>query len=481
MNTGPITFGSLCSGIEAASSAWLPLGWRCLWLAEVDKPASAVLAHHYPETPNLGDITAPDFGARALAIGRPDVLIAGTPCQAYSVAGRREGLNDERGNLTLRFIEICDEINSEIILWENVPGVLSDNTNAFGCLLSGLAGGDRPLDNAGASWPSAGVVRGPARRMVWRVLNAQYFGVPQRRNRVFLVASLGTAGLDPAEILFERQSVRGDSETGREAGKIVAALTARGVGTCGADDNQAQSGNLIAMRESGPGFWMKDDIAGTLRSAQGGITSQMIQQSIASTGDVSHCLNAGGMGRQDFETETLICVHGSQDPIVSSDTAHAIGRNNGLESCISFQPGNLARGAGAQPSEEVFATLRGDHRANGDQQPCVAIPINTQLGLRGADTSNTSREGIGIGNDGDPMFTLQAAHSHAVATSAVRRLTVEECEKLQGFLPGHTQAPYRGKPMADGPRYRMVGNSMAVPVIRWIGKRIQRAIERKRK
>ena len=241
-----ITYGSVCSGIEAATMAWHPLGMRATWFAEIEAFPSAVLAHHYPGTPNLGDMTK--LGAQVLAgkIAAPDILIGGTPCQAFSVAGMREGLADPRGALTIKYVELADAIDYVrtsqrkppcIIVWENVPGVLSDKGNAFGCFLGALAGEDCELQPSGKKWPDAGCVYGPKRTIAWRVLDAQYFGLAQRRRRVFVVAS-ARDGFDPVEILFERESTRRDSPPRREAKSALhPTLTAQGGGSL--DDREA--------------------------------------------------------------------------------------------------------------------------------------------------------------------------------------------------------------------------------------------------
>ena len=221
------TFGSVCSGIEAASVAFGPLGWKAAWLAEIEPFPAAVLAHHYPDIPNLGDMTAlPARIAYGEAIA-PDVLCGGTPCQAFSVAGLRRSLDDARGNLSLTFCDIAEAIDAArhlrgqhpaIIFWENVPGVLSTRDNAFGCFLAQLCGGDEPLDAPGGKWPAAGCVSGPKRTAAWRILDAQYFGLAQRRRRVFVVAS-ARKGFDPAAVLFEFDGVRRDTAPSRIEGK----------------------------------------------------------------------------------------------------------------------------------------------------------------------------------------------------------------------------------------------------------------------
>jgi len=232
-----VRFGSVCSGIEAASVAWGPLGWQAAWFSEIEPFPSAVLAHHYPEVKNLGDMTQIPALIQRGEVEAPDILCGGTPCQAFSVAGLRRSLDDARGNLSLVFCEIANAIDDVrrtrgepecIVFWENVPGVLSTRDNAFGCFISALAGCDTPIDPLAATgWTDAGVVAGPERTVAWRVLDAQYFGLAQRRKRVFVVAS-ARDGFDPAAVLFEFDGVRRDSAPSREAGERVAnALTDR--------------------------------------------------------------------------------------------------------------------------------------------------------------------------------------------------------------------------------------------------------------
>ena len=219
-----LKFGSVCSGIEAASVAWEPLGWKAAWLSEIEPFPCAVLKHHYPDVPNLGDMTTLPERILSGEVEAPDLFCGGTPCQAFSVAGLRKSLGDARGNLSLTFCEIANAIDdirsvrglpASIVFWENVPGVLSTTDNAFGCFLAALVGGDEPL-NAPDGWPNAGCVDGPQRSAAWRVLDAQYFGVAQRRRRVFVVAS-ARDGFDPAAVLFEFDGVRRDTAPSRVA------------------------------------------------------------------------------------------------------------------------------------------------------------------------------------------------------------------------------------------------------------------------
>ncbi|WP_202210579.1 DNA cytosine methyltransferase [Pseudomonas paraversuta] len=241
-----ITYGSVCSGIEAATQAWHPLGMRAAWFAEIEPFPSAVLAHHYPNVPNHGDMTKLAALVVAGKIPAPDVLVGGTPCQAFSVAGMREGLTDPRGALTIKYVELADAVDyvragqrkpASVIVWENVPGVLSDKGNAFGCFLGALAGEDCELQPPGKKWQDAGCVYGPKRTIAWRVLDAQYFGLAQRRRRVFVIAS-ARDGFDPTEVLFEREGTRRDCPPGRSAEfALHPTLTAQGGGSL--DDREA--------------------------------------------------------------------------------------------------------------------------------------------------------------------------------------------------------------------------------------------------
>lgn len=467
-----IEFGSVCSGIEAASVAWHPLGWRAAWLAEIEPFPAAVLAHHYPTVPNLGDMTTI---ARRVLIGEvsaPDVLTGGTPCQAFSVAGLRQSLDDARGNLTLKFVELANAIDlvrsragkpACVIKWENVPGVLNTKDNAFGCFLAGLAGEDVPLVPPGPApkpgesykWPNAGCVYGPTRAVAWRTLDAQYFGVAQRRRRVFVVAS-ARPGFDPAQVLFEWDGMRRDSAPSRETGEdithpVAPCLTSSGRGVERIGDTRGQDPVVACFggnRTSGPL-------------------------------DVSTALNASGTasGRQDFESETFV-VHGTQDPDTLQDIAHTLGRNQGQKNAaLSVALRGREGGATAELGDEIAGCLRAS--SGGGDKPHVLAPV--------AFVQNSRDEVRLMGGDGSIVGALAAETGAkqqcylAYPSSQVRRLTPEECEKLQGFLPGYTAIPWRGKPAdqcPDGPRYKALGNSWAVPVARWIGRRINTQLQK---
>lgn len=212
------TFGSVCSGIEAPSLAWKKFGWKPLWFSELEPFPCAVLDHYYPEVPNLGDMTKIVELLQGNMIQAPDILVGGTPCQAFSLAGLRQSLEDTRGKLTLEYVRIFNAIDEAratkgqppaVCVWENVTGVLSTTDNAFGCFLAALVGESSPLQPAGKKWTNAGCVFGPQRAAAWRTLNSEFFGVAQRRRRVFVVAS-AREGFDPAKILFEFEGLRRD-------------------------------------------------------------------------------------------------------------------------------------------------------------------------------------------------------------------------------------------------------------------------------
>ncbi len=508
-----LTYGSVCSGIEAASVAWEPVGMKPLWFSEIEPFPSAVLAAHWPQVDNLGDMTKIAAAVRAGDVPAPDLLVGGTPCQTFSIAGLRKGLKDERGKLTLSYIELADSIDEKrkengekpaIIAWENVKGVLNHPDNPFGCFISGLAGDDEPFEPGPrpergkssqfwtwnkktsqhvASWPVSGCVIGPKRTVAWRVLDAQYFGVAQRRCRVFVVASART-DINISEILFEYESVCGDIAPGGETRKeitgtltartpaggggpgtdiefkgglipaspdaenytgnsdlsreVVAALTKNGVGATGADDNQAQAGHLISVVGTLAAHSFTGGAGGRPEGAAAGHFIPVFGGGNCSGPiDVAACLTAKGQ-RIDFEVETFV-VHGTQDPDVNHELAHTLGRNYGQENaCISF----------AENSQGEIRLQGGDGQIIG--------PLSTGGGKPGQGYPAIS-DCVGI----------------------VRRLTPVECERLQGFPDNHTLIRWRRKYAADcpdGPRYRAIGNSMAVPVMRWIGERILAAL-----
>ncbi|MDV2903123.1 Dam family site-specific DNA-(adenine-N6)-methyltransferase [Phytobacter diazotrophicus] len=503
-----MNYGSVCSGIEAASVAWEPLGWKPAWFAEIEKFPSAVLAAHWPNVANLGDMTKIAAAVRAGEVEAPDVLVGGTPCQAFSIAGLRNGLADARGQLTLSYVELANAIDEKrrergeeeiIIVWENVPGVLSSKDNAFGCFIGALAGEDCELQPAGGKWSNAGCVYGPSRIVAWRVLDAQFFGVAQRRRRVFVVAS-ARSGFDPATVLFEFEGLRRDTPPRREPKAPVTtnAVKRAEIGshwdnpvnphpTLNQSNNEGGIGqsNQEIFAQRGAGLVSEtqygSELAGTLTARHdsspcadrgmnvlaygGGNTSGNI--------DVAACLTAKGQ-RIDFEVETF-AVHGTQDPDTNRELAHTLGRNNGQENaCIAFS----YKDHGADATIDLAPTMRaGNHdssHANSGQPPAICIQ-HASVGRR--DSAGPQ----GKGYQEEVAFTQDSRTSADVVQFGmqVRRLTPVECERLQGFPDNHTLIAWRGKDASecpDGPRYKAIGNSMAVPVMRWIGERIATAI-----
>lgn len=573
-----ITYGSVCSGIEAASVAWESLGFVPEWFSEIEAFPSAVLAHHWPQVTNLGDMTKIAERISSGEIEAPDVLVGGTPCQAFSVAGARKGLSDDRGQLTISYGELADAIDStrtaagkpeSIIVWENVPGVLSSKDNAFGAFLGLLAGEECELQPPGGKWKNAGYVRGPKRILAWIVKDAQFFGVAQRRRRVFVVAS-ARADFDPAKVLFEPEGVCRDTPPSRISGQVVAALTANGVGTCGADDNQGQAGHLIAAfgggNCSGPidvatactahGVRMDFDtetflaqcvtgnISHTLKaegfdgSEDGTGRGTPIVNTFRSTGKGSWAEGCGTLRAREQESHehlAVMAVHGTQDPDTNVELAHTLGRNNGAENAVfAFN----SKDHGQDAAIEISPTLRASGSINSNQNagapPAVAYGFQPRIARNGrgdmgdvchALTAEAGETGkgdsaphvaIALQTDVTPKASVELAFTLKLPSSsgggqpaaamtpdmAVRRLTPVECERLQGFPDGWTAIPtdkrkkitddelayirhhFSDMPeeeahrqAADGPRYKAIGNSMAVPCMAWIGKRILKQLE----
>jgi DNA (cytosine-5)-methyltransferase 1 len=371
-----MTFGSVCSGIECASAAWIPLGWRCAWTAEIEPFPSAVIQQRWGHK-NYGDFTK--IGTDAEPI---DLLAGGTPCQDFSVAGLRAGMAGERGNLTLEFLRLADRLKPRWIVWENVPGVLSSNGGKdFGAFLGGLG-------QCGYGF-------------AYRILDAQFAGVPQRRRRVFVVGHLGD-WRRAAAVLFERESLQGHPPPSREKGQRVAATIAGGSGERGHDD--PVNGTLIdtAYRMQAFGEYDDDGSASAMKSRDYKDATDLV---------VSHSLRADGFD-------------------ASEDGS---GRGTPLVTATLVSEGDAHSGFRDEQGLVTAFTLPSEHR--------------------------------GIGNAHNTNYIPNAM--------AVRRLTPRECERLQGLPDDYTLIKYRGKPAADGPRYKAIGNGWAIPDVRWIGQRIQ--------
>ncbi len=410
-------YGSVCSGIEAATVAWHPLGWQPAFFAEIDKFPSSLLKHHYPEIPNHGDFTTINGDSIELLVG-------GTPCQDFSVAGLRAGMDGARGQLTVEFAHLAGRLRPRWLVWENVPGVLSiDGGRAFGTFL-GLLG------QLGYG-------------VAYRVLDAQHFGVPQRRRRVFVVGHLGD-WRRAAAVLFERHSLSGHPSPRREKGKgftheLAPSLTGSGRGTERTGESRGQDPVGPLMANTHPGSYCgQDAYTGHLVTAlliPVGVTIHGTDKtaSVASYTNVAGALRARTPGSQENSSTTAVMTlairgrDGEPTMEVREDgTANAVLTPNGGR-------GGIGVGAVA-----ISANQRGELRER---------PVHGSL------------NGTKSGKQFDGV----------VQGMAVRRLTPRECERLQGFPDDYTKISDK---TADGPRYKALGNSMAVPVMRWIGERI---------
>lgn len=472
-----MNFMSLASGIEAASVAFAPLGWKAVSFSEIDPFASAVLSHHYPEVPNFGDMTRfmewPDE-----VFANADIVVGGPPCQAFSVAGMRAGLNDARGGLTLTYAELIDHADDVrvrrgrppvLALYENVPGILSDKTNAFGCLLAALAGEDEAI--VVKKWPRAGVVDGRRRRVAWATLDAQYFGVAQRRRRVFvlavpceLVERLG-ARADPAEILSIGQCLRGNTPTRREPREVAPTIPSRSSAGGGLGTDFDIDGGVICMAHGQGGAEVASERRTTLTCNHEALIVAYGSSCPSVSGTIG--ANHGNIKAEHAWTGQLV-VHGTQDPCVSTETAFALGRNSGQESVLAFdttQITSAANRSNPQPGDACHPLAAGEH------PPAIAQVV----GAMSASGATERKHGFGWGQQDYENGYVQP---HG---DKVRRLTPRECERLQGFPDDWTLIPWRNKPASecpDGPRYRALGNSWAIPVVRWIGQRIDSVLSR---
>ena len=404
-------YGSVCSGVEAATVAWHPLGWEPQWFSEIEKFPSAVLAHHYPDVPNFGDMTAFKGWPNDRSI---DLLVGGTPCQSFSVAGLRKGLDDPRGNLMLTFLAIAEQYRPRWLVWENVPGVLSSNRGKdFGTLLGAMG-------EIGYGF-------------AYRICDAQYWGVPQRRRRVFVVGYLGD-WRRAAAVLFERESLSGHPAPSRKARQEVA-------GTIAARSFDSGQGGQLSDNNLQP-TWPAE-IASTLNAAFGdkqGLEDQHINSGAPlfvpdSVGPLTAGMHKGPRGTEAVESNHVIAF-----------------------------PAGMS-GTQAASAQNISPTLSVKH------ETAVAwsiMPMNSgkDYKARVTDVAQPLMAAGPVGGNQGGDF---------VQASAVRRLTPVECERLQGFPDNYTQIKWRNKPAEscpDGPRYKAMGNSMAVPVMRWIGERI---------
>lgn len=421
-------YGSVCSGIEAASVAWHDLGWEAQWFCEFDKFPSAVLDYRYPNIPNLGDMTK--IGERKEYHERTiNLLVGGTPCQSFSIAGLRKGLDDDRGNLALKFGEILAEKRPRWFIWENVPGVLSSSGGQdFATFLGLVCGRNIPVPREG--WKNSGIIKGyeNAYGIAFRTLDAQYFGVPQRRRRVFVVGYIGD-WRPAAAVLFEQDSLHGNPTPSRKKGQRIAPSVTTGPPFSRTGNDRVETEAIVIDRAA---FNQGENALYEPRIEESETMSALVARSphaVAYARETAHCLQTTCDDYSRADGFNMV-VHGTQDPDVLDDMAHTLGRNGGQENAI----------------------------------------YTAKLG-------HTQSNGIGISDEG--AYTLEATKSANQAVSygmAVRRLTPVETELLQGFPRNWTKIPYRGKDIEncpDGPRYQACGNSMAVPCMKWLGQRIK--------
>lgn len=406
---------SIFSGVDAATLAWEPLGWEPIAFCEIDDFPSAVLAERWPNVPNLGDITKVDW--KNEINGAVDLVVGGSPCQSFSIAGKREGLKGASG-LMFEYIRCVQELRPRWFLWENVPGALtSENGGAFGQLLS-------EMDELGYS-------------LAWRILDAQFFGVAQRRRRLFLVGHLGAES--PAEVLFEQDCLSWNPKSSREKRKELARRAGRSTSCAGFKHSAAPRAsvgkNILCMTGTQAHCHISDEIAGCLTAHMGKDDAPVV---VGDSNSENAANKAFGLA-QNTRNEVRIVGDGT---ISGSITA-----NQGMK-------------------QTTFACTGGTYPiAMGDLNAHTAICRNVCPTLK-------------CGGDG-AMVASEIGDKHTgLSPILVRRLTPLECERLQGFPDGHTLIAWKGKPAEecpDGPRYKAIGNSMAVPVMRWLGERIEAA------
>ena len=389
---------SVCSGIEAATVAWHSLGWTPLAFSEIEKFPSQVLAHHYPNTPNLGDMTRfKEWNFESDV----NVLVGGTPCQSFSVAGLRKGLDDPRGNLMLTYLAIAAKQRPKWVVWENVPGVLSSNGGLdFASFLRGLG-------QLGYGF-------------AYRILDAQYFGVAQRRRRVFVVGHIGD-WQRAAAVLFERHSLQGHPAPRRKTGKRVAGTIEASLG-----------------RSRGAG------------TPPGAIQVQPVK----------------------WPTSVAPALDTTMKKYMGLDNQHINGGGGGLYQAIA-NPLTARMHKGINTTCDEGQTLIPTNGGGFDVANDSASGLNPSAAQGGTAVIAPSLTAFNM-DSRSPQSEEQQRIVGAVYKSSmqVRRLTPRECERLQGFPDDYTLVQHRNKPSADGPRYKALGNSMAVPVMRWIGRRI---------
>jgi len=423
---------SLFSGIEAATLAWSPLGWECAGVAEIEPFCCDLLRHYYPTVPNLGDVTR--ITDRMIAdLGPIDIVIGGSPCQDLSVAGKRAGLAGERSSLFHEQVRIFDAAaafcGARFLVWENVPGAFSLNDGRdFACVVGALAGS--PVVCPTEGWGNEGVALGPKGLVEWAVLDAQWFNLAQRRARVFVVLDTGEWSRRPP-ILLEPDRLRGDSPPSREAGARIARPLAAGSDSSGGYRN---GGHDLETRSDGTANAVLTPSGGRAGIGVGAV-AYGIDPQLNCEREAIGPLNIGSATGGGQPARVGVLYQDSQYGVGEYDTGGALRAGRIPEHQMVLQPHTVA-----------FAQNQRDEVRQMD----VAGALASEPGMK------------------QQTYLQQAMQ--------VRRLTPREAERLQGFPDDYTLIPVKGKPAADGPRYRGLGNSMPVPVIRWIGRRIQAAV-----
>ena len=410
---------SLFSGIEAAGVAWGPLGWTPVGFAEIEPFPCSLLEHSFPGVPNLGDVTT-ITDAQIAALGPIDLVVGGSPCQDLSVAGKRAGLKGARSSLFHEQVRIFHAARTfcgaRFLVWENVPGVFSTHGGRdFAVVVGALAGCELAVPVDG--WGYEGVAAGPNGLVEWCVLDAQFFGVAQRRRRVFAVLDAGN-WRDRPPILLEPESLRGNPPARGEAG-------------------QAVTGTLAARPRGGGGLGTDFDVDGGL---------------------IAHSLRADGFDASEDGS-------GRGTPLVP-DVAWALQERDAKGSDSDTKDGHLIPVA---LFDERNVTSP-ENRAACD--PRKAVPTMHEKPMSVAFDPQGGGKQTTLGASASGAGALGTTKVPAIAGMRVRRLTPRECERLQGFPDDWTAVPHRGRPAADGPRYRALGNSMAVPCMAWIGRQI---------
>ena len=512
---------SVCSGVEAASVAWHELGWKPVGFSEIEKFPSAVLQHHYPQVTNFGDMTKYKEWNINESIG---LLVGGTPCQSFSVAGLRKGLEDPRGNLALTYVGILDRFRPKWFIWENVPGVLSSNRGRdFGSFLGAVA-------ECGYGF-------------AYRVLDAQYFGVPQRRRRVFVVGCLGDWE-SAAKVLFESDCLSRNNPPSREKGERITSYIERGVAYGGTNGECSDTVTSKWHKGSGGpsgdecGLYVAHKVYEThpadSRVKEMGVVCQTVTSRWGTGGgNVPLVQTAFRKSRRaqsvnDHETWTNDGVANTMNLFDQGDirTTHAVVSSYAIRTANTNANGHgvaeeVTHTLDQTQGQAIAYSLREDAKANNfSATPLHVTPalqaLRPSVQSHHAQTFIVDRAAFNQGvnaqyepriEESDVMSTLVAKGPHAVAQSfnvnarpdemkletevsgtltvsqnsglfqnmAVRRLTPVECERLQGFPDGYTDIPWNNKPESpDSHRYKAMGNSMAVPVMRWIGQRIEK-------